>query len=184
MKIIIGITGASGVIYGISLLKALKKMKKKTVLIISENAKKIMEFETEYKARELEKIADRFYENKDLEADIASGSTKFFGMVIIPCSMNTLSKISAGIADNLIARVASVCLKERRKLVLVPRETPINSIQIKNMYSLSKAGAIILPAMPAFYNKPKNLEDIVNFILGRVLDALDIENELYSRWKE
>lgn len=181
MKIVIGVTGASGVIYGVRLLENLKEEK---YLIVSENAKKIMEHETKYKLDEVEKLAEHYYENSDLFPEISSGSFMFDAMVIVPCSMSTLSKIANGIGDNLITRTASVCLKEKRKFILVPRETPLSTIHLQNMAKLSENGAIILPAMPGFYPKPENLDDIVTFVVGKIMDCLGIKNNLYRRWGE
>lgn len=183
MKVIVGITGASGVIYGVSLLDHLRK-RVEVSLIVSENAKKIIGYEVGKNAIEIKKLAKYAYENDDLFAPIASGSMKFDAMVIAPCSMSTLSKIAWGISDNLITRVASVCLKERRKLIIVPRETPLSTVHLENMMKLSAAGALILPAMPAFYPKPKNVDDVVNFVVGKILDALEIDHNIYRRWGE
>lgn len=181
MKIVICITGASGVEYAISLLKNLNEKK---YLIISETAKKIIMEETKHSISDVQALADEYYENNDLFSPLASGSTRFDAMVIVPCSLSTLSKIAYGIGDNLITRAAAVCMKEKRKLILVPRETPINTIHLENMTKLSQKGAVILPAMPAFYHKPKKIDDMINFIVGKILDALDIKNNLYKRWSE
>ncbi len=178
MKIIIGITGASGSILGIRLLENLKDHK--VSLIISENAKKVMAYETNYKEEDIRKLTSKVYNNNEMDADIASGTTKFDALVIIPCSTSTLSKIACGIADNLITRVASVALKEGRKIILVPRETPLSSIVLENMLKLSKMGVKIVVPVPAFYLKPKNMEDIVNYIVGKILDSLGIEHNLYK----
>jgi 4-hydroxy-3-polyprenylbenzoate decarboxylase len=180
MRVVVGITGASGIIYGLKLLENLKVEKH---LIMSKNGKKILEYETEYKIEEVKKLADYYYENEDLFAKISSGSFKFDAFAIVPCSASTFSKIANGIADNLITRVASVCLKERRKLIIVPRETPLSTIHLQNLAKLSELGAIILPAMPAFYHKPKKIDDLVSFVVGRILDVLGIEHELYERWR-
>jgi len=179
MKIVIGITGASGIIYGVRLLEKLKEEK---FLVVSENAKKIMEYETKYKLDKLKKLSEHYYENNDFFPEISSGSFMFDAMVIAPCSMSTLSKIANGISDNLITRTAAVCLKEKRKLILVPRETPISTIHLQNMAKLSENGAVILPAMPGFYPKPENIDDAVNFVVGKIMDCLGIENTLYKRW--
>lgn len=183
MKLIIAISGASGVIYGIKFLKECKSKNIKTHLIISENAKDLISYETDYKIEQLKKFSSFYYENNNLNAKISSGSFKFDAMVIIPCSLSTLSKITVGISDNLITRTASVCLKERRKLVIVPRETPLSTIYLENMAKLSRE-AIILPAMPGFYSKPKSIDDLVDFIVGKVFDVLGVENKLYKRWGE
>ena len=183
MELIVSLTGASGVIYGLRLLEVLKSIKGHNVhLIISENAKKLIEFETELDIEDVLKNSNEFYKNSDLSAIIASGSKMIDAMVIIPCSMSTAAKINAGIADNLIVRTADVCLKEKRRLILVPRETPINTTHLTNLLSLSQKGVLILPAMPGFYHKPQVISDQVDFIVGKVLDNLRIPHKLYRRW--
>jgi len=181
MKIVIGISGASGVQYGIRLLEALKAHE--THLVISETAKQIIEIETEHSADDVAKLASHVYASGDLAAAIASGSCKFDAMVIAPCSVKTLGAISNGISDTLITRIADVCLKEGRTLVLVPRETPLSLIHLRNMTGVKEAGAIILPACPGFYPRPKNVSVVIDFIVGRILDVLGIEHELYKRWE-
>lgn len=176
----IGITGASGVTIGLRLLEVLTAEKH---LIISEEAKRLIEIETGLTEEETEANADFVYDNADFEASLSSGSFKYDAMVIAPCSMSTLSKIAVGISDNLITRAASVCLKEHRPLVLVPRETPVSAIHLKNMAELAQLGVIILPASAAFYPRPEKVEDMVDFIVGRILDVLGIENNLYERWE-
>ncbi len=180
MKIIVGITGASGSIIGIKLLENLKGHE--VSLILSENAKKIIVYETSYKEEDIRNLVSKIYSNKEMDVDIASGTTKFDALIIAPCSMSTLSKIACGIADNLITRVAAVALKEGRKVILVPRETPLSSIVLRNMYELAKLGVVILPPIPAFYLKPKNLEDVVNYIVGKILDTLGIGHRLYESY--
>ncbi len=178
MRIVVAITGASGAIIGIRLLEELKK--EETILIISENAKKIIEFETPYRVGDVKEMASKVYDNGDMNVDIASGTAKFDAIVIAPCSTSTLAKIACGIADNLVTRVASVALKERREIILVPRETPLSPIVLENMAKLSKLGAVILPPVPAFYLKPKKIEDVVDYIVGKILDSLEIEHNLYE----
>ena len=183
MELIIGITCASGIIYGTRLLEVLNKNSNvKIDLIISENAKLLIEHETDLKLSDVQQFADNNYENSDLAADIASGSRQYSGMVIVPCSMSTLAKINTGLTDNLITRVADVCLKEQRKLIVVPRETPINTTHLKNLLELSQKNVTILPAMPAFYQKPNELNDLIDFIVGKVLDNLGIDHDLFKRW--
>ena len=183
MELIIGITGASGVIYGITLLKTLNPMQNyKIHLIISDNGKQLIEFETQEKLADVIKLADFHYENSDLTSVIASGSKLTDGMIIVPCSMSTAAKINTGITDNLITRAADVCIKEQRKLIIVPRETPCNTTHLKNLYELSEKGVLVLPAMPGFYQKPQQLEELVNFIIGKILDSLGIDHKLYIRW--
>ncbi len=181
-RIVVGITGASGVILGIKLLEFLKKTGIETHLIITGIAKKIIEHETDYSVKDVEKLADSVHDNKDLFAPIASGSFKIKGMVVIPCSMKTLAGVANGYSDNLLLRVADVCLKERRRMILVAREMPLSQIHVENMERVSRAGGIILPPVLTFYSKPKNINDMVNHVIGKVLDMLDIENDVYKRW--
>ncbi len=184
-EIIIGISGASGVQYGIRLLETLKRMKGfETHLVISESAKELIGIETEYSIRDVEQLADHVYGDDDFTAPIASGSHKTKGMVVAPCSMKTLASIAVGMSDTLISRAADVCLKEKRPLILMVRETPLNLIHIENMERAIKAGASILPACPAFYPKPKTIDEIIDFMAGRALDLLNIEHNLYKRWRE
>ena len=178
MKIIVGITGASGSILSIKLLENLKGHE--VSLILSENAKKIMAYETSYREEDIRNLASKIYSNKEMDADIASGTTKFDSLVVVPCSTSTLSKIACGIADNLLTRVASVALKEGRNIILVPRETPLNAVVLKNMYTLASLGVVILPPVPAFYLRPRSVEDIVNYVVGKILDLLGIEHHLYE----
>ena len=183
MEIVVGISGASGVQYGIRLLEALKAKGCTTHLIITDSARKIIEIETSTPAREVEGLAAHVYAPKDFSASVASGSHLFDALVVIPCSMGTLSGIACGSSDTLITRCADVCLKEKRRLILVPRETPLSLIQIRNMVAASEAGAVILPACPAFYSQPKSLAELVDVLVGRVLDLLGLENDLYKRWE-
>ncbi|MGF7118407.1 UbiX family flavin prenyltransferase [Methanobacterium oryzae] len=180
--IVIAITGASGVIYGVRLLEVLKKLGEYTALVVTDPAKIILEYELGLKEEELKELADVYYDPKDLTASINSGSCRFNSMVIVPCTMKTLSAIATGYASNAITRGADVSLKERRKLVLVPRETPLRSVHLENMLKISNEGGIILPAMPAFYHNPKNIDELTNFVVGKILDALEIDNNLFKRW--
>ncbi|KXA91602.1 hypothetical protein AKJ57_00500 [candidate division MSBL1 archaeon SCGC-AAA259A05] len=184
MNLILAITGASGVIYGKKLLEVLNEKNIQTNLIISSAAKKIMKFEIDDSIEELKKKSTENYGPDELDAPISSGSVPTDGMVIAPCSMKTLSSISNGISDNLITRAADVTLKEGRKLVLVPRETPLNYIHLKNMINLSQAGVIILPATPAFYHSPKSTDDLVKFVVGKILEQFGIEHNLYQSWEK
>lgn len=181
--IVVGITGASGVIYGIRLLEALKELNIENGLVISDAAKTVIEDETEYEVDEIIELADNYYNFHDLTASINSGSFKFDSLAIVPCSMKTLSSIANGYGDNTITRVADVSLKEKRPTVIVPRETPLRSVHIQNMLTLSQEGAIILPAMPGFYSTHDTVDDQINFIVGKILDSLKIENNLYKRWE-
>jgi len=182
-RIVVGISGATGSIYGIKLLESLKSIKGvETHLILSSWANKNIELETSYSIEEVTKMADWIHDFHNLGAPVASGSFLADGMVIAPCSMKTLSSVAHGYADNLISRAADVMLKERRRLVMVVRETPLNAIHLENMLKLSHAGAIIAPPMPAFYNLPQSIDDIVKHQVGRVLDMLGIKNNITKRW--
>ena len=183
MKILHSIGGASGSIYGIRLLEELLKSGVEVHLIVSEGAKKILEHETDYTSEDLKKKASIYYDDSNLFAGPASGSFKLDAMVIAPCSMKTLSAIANGYSDTLTSRAASCCLKEGRKLVLVIRETPLDLPGIKNMLAAKQSGAVILPAMSGFYHKPKHIEDLVDFIVGKVFDQFSIKHDLFSRWK-
>jgi len=187
MRLVVGITGASGAKYGVRLLEVLKDKDKvktdvKVHLILSEAAKKIIKLEMDIGPDDVYGLASSFYENDDFEAPVSSGSYEFDGEIVVPCSAKTLSSIANGFSDSLISRVADVCLKEERKLVLVPRETPLSLIHCENMLRVKKAGATILPASPAFYHGPKDISDLIDFIVGRILDCYNIEHDLYRRW--
>ena len=182
--IIIAITGASGVIYGVELLKALKQLNIETGLLISNPAKLVMEYELKESIDEIKSLADHYFESEEIDSSVNSGSFKFDSAVIIPCSMKTVSAIANGYASNSITRLADVALKERRPLVLVPRETPLRDVHLENMLRISKEGGIILPAMPAFYHDPKDISDMTDFIVGKVLDILKIDNDMFKRWEK
>ena len=185
MDLIIGVTGASGTIYAVKLLEALKERKEVvTHVIFSDYAWINLEIETEYTKEEILSLADHCYDNRDLAACISSGSYPVDGVVVLPCSMKTLSGIANGYADNLITRVCDVALKERRRLVVCPRETPLNTIHLKHLYELSQMGAVIVPPMPAFYNHPETVEDIVNHQIMKILDQFRIPFEGAKRWGE
>ncbi len=183
MKLIVGISGASGAIYGIRLLEELKKRDAEVHLVISKWGELTIEEETKYAVEEVRSLADKVYKEESLGAAIASGSFKNNGMIVAPCSMKTLSGIANGYAEGLLIRAADVCLKERRRLILLTRETPLNSIHLENMLKLSRLGVTIMPPVPAFYASPQTLDDIVNHTVGRILDQLDIENQLFRRWE-
>ena len=186
MKIIIAITGASGATIGAKIAEALHNKKIETHVIVSEGAKVVLKNETENSEEILNKIkknASFFYSEKDFAAPIASGSFKTDGMIVAPCSMKTLTAIAHGYSDNLITRAADVCIKQKRKLVLVPRETPFSSIHLENMLKLSNLGVWIIPAVYGMYLKPKSAEDIEYYISGKVLEAFDIEHNFYKRWQ-
>jgi 4-hydroxy-3-polyprenylbenzoate decarboxylase len=182
MRIFLSIGGASGSIYGIRLFEELLKSNVEVHLVISDGAKKIIKHETDYDLEELKRKAKIFYDNSDMFAGPASGSFEIDGMIVCPCSMKTLSAIANGYGDTLTSRAASCCLKEERKLILVIRETPLDLPGIKNMVSAKQAGATILPAMPGFYHKPQKIEDLVKFVVGKILDQLKIKHSLFNRW--
>ncbi len=183
LKIVVGITGSSGVIYGIKLLYFLNKFEIETHVVLSKWAEKNIEIETDENIAKIKKLATFEYKENDMAASISSGSFKTDGMIIIPCSMKTLASISNGYDDNLISRAASVTIKENRKLVIVPRETPLSQIHLSNMLKLAKIGVIILPAMPGFYHRPKTVNDLILHIVGKALDQFDINNEVFKRWQ-
>ena len=187
-KYIIAITGASGSIYALRLIEELLKNGHLIYLIVSDNGAKVLEYETGIRLFNFiegmkEKYGNIILEDIDnLFSSVASGSFKTDGMIILPCSMSSLGEIAHGVSKNLIGRAADVCIKEKRPLVIVPRETPLSSIHLKNMLILSESGVTILPAMPGFYHKPEILEDVVNFVVGKILDVLNIENNLFKKW--
>ncbi len=183
MHLLLAITGCSGVEYGERMLEICEELDIETSLVISPVARDLIDLELDTGPEKFEKTATNMYDPSDTGAKIASGSVDIGGMCIIPCSMKTLSSIANGISNNLITRAADVTLKEERKLVLVPRETPLNQIHLKNMTKLSEAGGTILPAMPGFYHKPESIDDLIDFIVGKTLDQFDIEHNLYETWK-
>ncbi|WP_276352137.1 UbiX family flavin prenyltransferase [Cohnella caldifontis] len=183
MRIVVGITGASGSVYAYSLIRALHMLEVETYVIATEMAEKVLKFECGIGMDEIKTYA-KVLSNKNLFASVASGSFKTDGMAIIPCSMNTLGAIANGVGDTLLSRTASVMLKEKRRLVVVPRETPLHLIHLENMTRLARAGADIMPASPGFYHHPKEIWELVNFMVARVLDAFGIEHFLMERWGE
>jgi 4-hydroxy-3-polyprenylbenzoate decarboxylase len=183
-KIVIAVTGASGAIYAKLLLEKLQQLRTQiaeVAIVMSDNAKEVWRFELDNE--DYKRYPFKFYEKTDFMAPFASGSAKFDTMVIIPCSIGTLGRIANGISDDLISRAADVILKERRKLVLVARDMPFNLIHIRNMQAVTEAGAIICPAIPSFYSKPKTIEDLAMTVVNRVIDLIGLENESY-RWSE
>ena len=184
-RLIVGISGASGAIYGIRLLEILQKLPKiDTLLIISKAAKRTIVLETDYKVDQVEKLANEVLPDHDIAASVSSGSYKTSGMVVIPCSIKTLSGIANSYADNLLVRAADVVLKEQRKLVLVLRETPLHLGHTQLMTRSIEIGATLLPAIPAFYHRPSTIDDLINQTVNRVLDQFDIElpDDLFERW--
>lgn len=182
MRLVVAITGASGVIYGIRALEVLKKLEVETHLIMSEWGAKNVKIETDKTADYIRSLATKCYEDDNMAAAVSSGSFKTDGMAVIPCSMKTLASIANGFDDSLVSRAAGVCIKEQRKLVLVPRETPLSKIHIGNMGRVADAGAVILPAMPGFYHRPKTMDDLIDHVVGKVLDQFDIDHGLFKRW--
>ncbi|MDZ4727852.1 MAG: UbiX family flavin prenyltransferase [Leptospira sp.] len=197
MKLVVGLAGASGSIYAVSFLRALSHLEGESYFIVSPPSLRIFseEYETKVSKPEeiLEFIASRYHFGNrhkfhirnfhDIGADIASGSNVWDAMVVIPCSMKTIASINAGLTENLIERAADVSLKERRKLIVVPRETPYNRIHLRNLLSLDEAGGIILPASPGFYQMPKTLDDLGDFIAGRVFNLLGVDVSLFPKWE-
>lgn len=182
-RIIIGISGASGAIYGIEALKVLNSLNYETHLILTDAAKININIETDYSIEKVVSMASVVHNNNDLAAAIASGSFSTLGMIVIPCSMKSLSAIANSYGSNLLVRAADVCLKERRKLVLVVRETPLHIGHIKLMERAAENGAIIMPPVPAFYSQPKTITDIVRHTVGKCLDQFQIEHKLFRRWE-
>ncbi len=182
-RLIVGISGASGVIYGIRLLESLKDSEIETHLVVTRAAEMTIAYETPYTAKDIKALADKIYPLEDVGAAIASGSFQTLGMVVVPCSMKTLAEIATGVTGNLLTRAADVVLKERRRLVLVPRETPLHLGHLRNMVSVTEIGAIVAPPMPAFYAEPKTLDDLIDHSVGRVLDLFGIESGLVRRWQ-
>lgn len=198
--LVVAFTGASGAIYGVRLLEVLLQAGRQVHLTISPAATQVIEQELERKVelerfslaallgaeavRNVDPAALHYHDYRDFHAGIASGSFRTAGMAVCPCSMGTIGAIAHGLSQNVIHRAADVHLKERRRLVLVPRETPLNLIQLRNLTACAEAGAIVLPAMPAFYTKPKSLQDAVDFVVGRICDVLGVEHQLLRRWGE
>lgn len=184
-RLVVGMSGASGAILGIEILKTLKKYPDwESHLVISKGAEQTILEETNYKLIDVIDLADKTYSLKDIGASIASGTFRTEGMVIVPCSMKTAAGIACGYSDNLLLRAADVTIKERRKLVLVPRESPLSTIHLRNLLSLSELGAIIVPPMMSYYNKPASVEDLNTHIIGKILDKFHIEVNGFNRWGE
>jgi len=183
-KIIVAITGASGVVMGVRLLEELRRVKVETYLVVSPWGERTIKLETNYTLEQIQNLANICYSSDDMMSSIASGSFRTDGMVIIPCSMKTLAAIACGFSYNLITRSADVTIKEHRRLIIVPRETPLSSIHLRNMLILSEMGAIILPPCMEFYTKPCKLSDVVDHLIGKILDILGLEHNLFTRWGE
>lgn len=183
-RIIVGISGASGAIYGIRTLELLQSLDIETHLIISQAATLTINYETDYSLDTIKKLADVTYNAKDIAACISSGSYQTVGMLIVPCSVRTLAEIASGVTSGLMSRAADVVLKERRRLVLMARETPLTSIHIDNMQRVTQAGGIIYPPVPAFYHKPGTIDEIINQTVSRALELFDIDTGHVSRWNK
>ncbi len=182
-KLIVGISGASGAIYGVRLLEALKDSGVESHLVMSKSANVTLLQETPYSVKQVEELADVVYSFKDIGAAISSGSFKTMGMVVLPCSVKTLAEIACGVTPNLLSRSADVVLKERKRLVLCVRESPLHLGHIRNMERVTEMGAIVAPPMPAFYPNPQSIDELIAHTVGRVLDLFDIEHNLVKRWK-
>ncbi|OPY59471.1 MAG: 3-octaprenyl-4-hydroxybenzoate carboxy-lyase partner protein [Syntrophorhabdaceae bacterium PtaU1.Bin034] len=181
-KIIVGITGATGVIYGIRMLEVLRNSEVQTHVVLSEAAKQNILIETDYSVDDVEKLAYKLYDAKDIAAAISSGSFQTDGMAIVPCTIKSLSGLANSYNENLITRAADVVLKERRRLVIVVRETPLHVGHLQLVTRVAEMGAIILPPVPAFYHNPKKIEDIIDHIVGKILDLLNVDHNLFQRW--
>ena len=181
-RLIVAITGATGTVFGVRLLETLRGTDIETHLVMSKWAARTLVHETSYTIEQVQQLATRVYPLADQGAAISSGSFITMGMVVVPCSMRTLSAIAHGLGDNLIHRAADVILKERRRLVLAIREAPLSEIHLENMLKLSRMGVGICPPMPAFYTRPQTIDDIVNYTVARLLDQLDIHLEIHNRW--
>ena len=182
MRIVVGISGASGAIYGIRILEALKRAGVETDLVMSDSAKRTIVYETEYSINDVKRLASCVHDNNDVGASIASGSFKHAGMIIAPCSIKTLSAVANCFNTNVLIRAADVTLKERRKLVLMLRETPLHLGHLRLMTQATETGAVLVPPLPAFYHRPKTIDDIINQSVTKVLDQFDLDIDLFGRW--
>jgi len=183
VRIIVGITGASGAIYGVRLIEVLKGAGCEIHAVVSEPGWQVLEYECGLTRQDIADKVDFLYDVHNIAACIASGSFKTDGMVVVPCSMRTLGSIANGIADNLLGRAADVMLKEGRKLILVPRETPFNAIHLENMLKLARLGVRIVPACPGFYHRPARLEEVIDMMVGKICDTIGVEHDLFTRWQ-
>ena len=182
MRLVIGITGSTGVIYGVRMLEVLKDAGIETHLIMSEWAQKCISMETKYDIEYVKSLASTVSDEKNMAASVSSGTHKIDGMIVIPCSMKTLSSIANGYDETLVARAGGVTLKESRKLVLVARETPLTAINIENMLKLARLGVVIMPPVTEFYTNPTSIDAMIDHIVGKCLDQFDIEHNLFTRW--
>jgi 4-hydroxy-3-polyprenylbenzoate decarboxylase len=182
-RLIVGISGASGTIYGVRILELLKKTDIETHLVMSKSAEMTMVYETDFKPKDVKALATINHPAADIGASISSGSFATMGMIILPCSIKTMSEIATGVTSSLLSRAADVVLKEKRRLVLAVRETPLHGGHLRTMATLADIGAIVAPIVPAFYNKPKTVDDIINHTVGRLLDLFEIETKMVKRWQ-
>lgn len=183
-RLIVGISGASGIVYAVRALEVLRALGVETHLVMSRAAELTRSYETDLTKTELEALADHVYGLDDVDAAASSGSFVTLGMLIIPCSMRCLGEIASGVTSSLLTRAADVALKERRRLVLVARETPLNLVHLRNMAAVTEAGATVFPPVPAFYTRPANLEEMIDHTVGRILDQFGIHTDLLPRWGE
>lgn len=182
-KLIIGISGASGFILALNLLKALQNFPIETHLVMSKSAQITRQQETNLRLADLKKLVHVYHPIEDIGASIASGSFKHQGMIIIPCSMKTVAEIAIGLSSNLLTRAADVTLKEKRNLIIVPRETPLHAVHLKNLHTIAELGGIIVPPMPAFYQKPNSIEEMITHFTGKILNLLHLEQNLMPEWQ-
>jgi len=182
MRIILAITGASGVIYGIRLLEELCRVGTDVHLVISKAAEKIICYETSYSLSDVKELAQEAYEEHNIAASLASGSFQYDAAAIVPCSLKTLAAIAHGYTDNLITRMGICALKEGRKLIVVPRETPLDLASLRNLVALKEAGAVVLPATPGLYHHPESIDNLIDYIVGKILDQFDIQHQMFERW--
>ena len=183
MKLVVGISGATGAIYGIRTLQTLRACQVESHLVLTDSAKRTIEMETTFTVKEVENLADYVHDNRDIGASISSGSFKTDGMLITPCSIKSLSALANSYNDSLLVRAADVMLKEKRKLVVIPRETPLHLGHLKLLTAVAEMGAVILPPMPAFYHLPKTIDDVINQTVGKALDQFNIDHQLFKRWE-
>ena len=182
-RLVIGISGASGAIYGVRMLELLRDTDIETHLVISRSAEMTLAYETDFTTKDVRALAAVNHPNSDIGATISSGSFRTMGMVVAPCSIKTMSEIATGVTSSLLSRAADVVLKERRRLLLAVRETPLHGGHLRTMTQLAEMGAVIAPIMPAFYNRPKTVDDIVNHTVGRLLDLFGIDTAVVKRWQ-
>ena len=183
MKIVVGITGASGSIYGVRLIEVLRRAGHEVHAVVTQSGWQVMDYECGVSREELAKQVNVLYDVENISAAIASGSFRMDAMVVVPCSMKTAGSIAHGISDNLLTRAADVALKEGRPLILVPRETPMHAIHLENLLKLAQTGVRIMPACPGFYHRPQTLDDLVDMMVGKICDMLGVEHQLFARWQ-